>query len=313
MEIAVTGASGYLGSALVRKHLERGDAVRALLRASAGAVPDPRARVFRGDLAHPESIPADFLEQADVLYHCAAELSREAVMHAVNVAGTHALAERARGRIGHWVQVSTIAVYGRPREGIITEESPVRPAGPYASTKAEADRVVAEASRGAFSYTVLRSAGIFGRGMRNPSLYDLISALDAGRFFFVGNAGAAANYIHEDNIVHALLLCGTLPPARQRVYNLSDYGTLEQMITLLCGELDKPVPWLRIPESPARMIASLSRLVPAFPLTPSRVDALTTRVRYPNTRIERELGYRRIKSLEDGVVDLVSEWRRRSG
>ena len=312
MEIAITGAGGYLGSALVRKHLERGDAVRALLRASAKATPDPRARVFRGDLAHPDAIPDEFLERADVLYHCAAELSREALMHAVNVAGTRVLAERARGRVRHWVQVSTVAVYGRPRECVITEESPVRPADLYARTKAEAETVVAEASRGEFSYTVLRPSGIFGPNMRNESLYRLISTLDRGLFFFVGGRGATMNCVHEGNVVHALLLCAARTEARRRVYNLSDDRVLEHFIAVLCRELGKPAPRLRVPEALARTLASLLRLASSFPLTKSRLDALTSRVLYPTTRIEQELGYRCVKPLEDGLAELVAEWQRRA-
>lgn len=312
MEVAITGAGGYLGSALVRKHLERGDAVRALLRASTRGTPDPRIRVFRGDLAHPEAVPIEFLEGADVLYHCAAELSREGLMHAVNVRATRTLAERARGRIGRWVQVSTVAVYGRPRQCVITEESPLQPSSLYARTKAEAECVVAEASRGEFSYAILRPSGIFGPSMKSASLYQLISALDRRLFVFMGEPGAIINCIHEANVVHALLLCATRPEARERCYNLSDDRPIEHVVAILCRELGKPAPRLRLPESVAKVLTVLSRRVPSFPLTEASLDVLTRRIHYSTSRIENELGYRSVKPLEEGLGELVSEWRART-
>src|SRR5262245_33179783 len=162
MEIAITGASGYLGTVLIRSHLARGDVVRALLRPSSQPPADARVRVFRGDLCRPDEIPVEFLENADAVYHCAAELAREELMHAVNVEGTRALAARARGRVGHWVQVSTVAVYGRPGTGAMTEASPLCPADSYAKTKAEAEAAVTEASRGEFGCSVLRASAIYG-------------------------------------------------------------------------------------------------------------------------------------------------------
>ena len=66
----------------------------------------------------------------------------------------------------------------------------------------------------------------------------------------------------------------------------------------------------RIPETPARIAAQIARLVPAFPLTASRVDALTSRVEYRTDRIERELGFRHDKSIADALRDLAALWKR---
>ena len=48
-------------------------------------------------------------------------------MRAVNVEATRAMLSAARGRVRHWVQVSSLSVYGNPRAGVVTEETmPVR-------------------------------------------------------------------------------------------------------------------------------------------------------------------------------------------
>lgn len=313
MEIAVTGATGFIGAALVRKHLERGDSVRILVRKPpAGGPETTAARVFHGDLTRPDTLPEDFLARADVLYHCAAEVSRENLMPAVNAEGTRHLAALANGRVAHWVQVSTVAVYGAAREGVITEESALSPASSYGSTKAEAERIVAAAAKD-FTFSVLRLSNVFGPGMRTSSLHRLIDAVDRGWFAFIGSVGAGANYVHVDNVVEALVRCATMPAARGRAYNVSDHCTFEHFIAVIAEELGKPPPRARIPEIVARSISVLARIFPFYPLTSSRVDAQTARVRYATDRIESELGYRHVMPIDVGLRELVSEWKRKAG
>lgn len=308
MKIAVTGAAGYVGSLLVRAHAGRGDTVHALARDAATIEALPGVTAIGVDLTQPGRIPASFFEHADVLYHCAAEIAREPLMRPVNVEATRALLAQAQGRIGHWVQVSSLSVYGRHRTGEITEESPVLPTSTYGRSKAEGDALVEALSAGAFGYTIVRPPGVIGSHMRNRSMYGLISAVARGRFAFIGRPGAIGNFVHEDNILEALMLSGSRDEAKQRTYNVSQNCTIEQMIAAIAAGIGCPPPQIRIPETLARIASHVGRIVPRFPLTPGRVDALTSRVRYPSTRIELELGYRHRKSIEDGLRELAQIW-----
>lgn len=312
MKIAVTGAAGYVGSLLVRAHAARGDTVQALARNAATIEALPGVTAIGVDLTQPERIPAAFFEHVDVLYHCAAEIAREPLMRPVNVEATRALLEQAQGRIGHWVQVSSLSVYGRQRAGDITEDSPVRPTSPYGRSKADGDALVESLSASAFSYTIVRPPGVIGPRMRNQSMYGLVSAVARGRFAFIGRPGAIGNFVHEDNILEALMLSGARAEVRQRTYNVSQNCTIEQMIAAIAAGLGRPPPQTRIPEALARIAANVGRIVPGFPLTPGRVDALTSRVRYPSTRIELELGYRPRKSIDEGLRELAQRWLARA-
>lgn len=306
MKVAITGAGGYLGSLLVRAHAARGDTVHALARDARTIPAETGATCVSVDLTHPERVPQAFFEQADVLYHCAAEISTEAFMRPVNVDATRALLARVRGHVGHWVQVSSLSVYGHPGAGVVTEETPLRPASLYARTKCEADALVAEQAQSAFTYTIVRPSAIIGRAMRNRSMYALIDAVARGRFAFIGAPDAIGNFVHEDNIVEALLLCGTHPQAKSKTYNVSQNCTIERMIDAIAAALGTPSPRMRIPPTLARLAAQVGRVLPGFPLTPGRVAALTSRVNYPTERIERELQYRNGKSIEDAVRQLVA-------
>ena len=306
MKVAITGAGGYLGGMLVRAHAARGDAVHALARDAAAIPKAPGVMPTGVDLTRADDVPNAFFEHVDVVYHCAAEIEDESAMHSVNVDATRTLLSRARGRIGHWVQVSSLSVYGLPRAGVVTEESAIRPASRYAQTKAEADSLVADKSQGAFTYTIARPSAILGRNMRNRSLHALIETVSRGRYAFIGAPGAIGNFVHEDNVVDALLLCATRVEARARTYNVSQNCTIERMIETIASALGVAKPRMRIPEALARFIAQAGRVLPSFPLTPGRVAVLTSRAEYPTNRIERELGYRHLKSVEDGLRELVA-------
>ena len=308
MKVAITGAAGYVGSLLMRAHVERGDAVHALAR-DAERIPALRGVARYGaDLLHPGAIADAFFEHADVVYHCAAEIAHEPLMKAVNVGATRALLQRARGTVAHWVQVSSLSVYGTPRAGVITEESPLRPASPYAQSKCEADTLVASLSEDAFSYTIVRPSGVIGPHMRNRSIYGLIGAVDRGRFCFIGAPGAIGNFVHEQNVIDALLRCATRPQARGRTYNVAQNCSIEHMVNAIAAALGRTPPHVRIPEPLARMAAQIGSFMPGFPLTRSRVRALTSRVEYPTGRIEHELGFRHGKSITDALSELARLW-----
>jgi nucleoside-diphosphate-sugar epimerase len=310
MVVAVTGGTGFVGAEVVRAHLSRGDDVRVLTRrGSAPALAG--ARVVRGDLAHGD-VPKEFLSGVHVLYHCAGELRDERGMHALHVEGTRRLLELASGSVGRWVQLSSVGVYGPRREGTITEDTPEAPVGTYERTKAESDALVRTANaRGALDAVILRPSIIFGPGMPNQSLFALLSAVDRGLFVFVGPKGASANYVPVENVVEALLLCATLPAAAGDVFNLSAFTTMEDFIGTIARALGRRSPRLRLPRRPLRAAAAVFGVVPRWPLSASRVDALSNRAVYSTTHIESKLGYRPPVTVKDALTRTVARWRGR--
>ena len=309
MRVGITGATGFIGSALARRHLERGDAVRCLSRrAQTPGTTIPDVEVVTGDLAHPDDRLRRFAEDLDVLYHCAAAIGDEREMHAVNVRGTASLLQAASDRIGRWVQLSSAGVYGRHRDGVVSEATPLTPCGAYETSKAEADALVLEAARTGriAAFALLRPTIVFGSGMPNRSIVHMIRVIERGLFFFIGRRGASANYVHVSSVVDALVLCGTSPQAAGRTYNLSDWTTVEEFARAIADALGQPRPRLRLPERPVRaLVRTVGAAVP-LPLTEGRIDALVSRARYPAERIQRELRYRFNVSITAGLAEMVA-------
>ena len=307
MLVGFTGGTGFIGSAVVQRHLQRGDAVRCLSRRRLPGR-DGRMEFVHGDLATPNAQLTRFVDGLDVLYHCAGEVSNERRMRAVNVQGTAALLVAASGRIGRWVQLSSAGVYGRYRDGVVSEETSVTPEGEYETSKAEADQMVMEAARERRlnSVAVLRPTIVFGAGMPNRSIAQMIAVIQRGLFFFIGRSGASANYVHVANVVDALVLCGTSPGASGRIYNLSDWTTVEDFARVIADALGRPRPRLRLPERPVRLMVDACGRIATLPLTQTRIDALVTRARYASDRIQQELGYVPRVSIATGLAELVA-------
>src|SRR5439155_217072 len=229
-------------------------------------------------------------------------------MRAVNVNGTRALLDAASERTGRWVQLSSAGVYGRHRRGIVVEDTPLAPVGLYEETKASADALALEAAyEGRLaSAVVLRPSIVFGEGMPNQSIVQMARVIDRGLFFFIGAPGASANYVHRSNVVDALVLCGTLPAADKRVYNLSDWCTIEDFAGAIADALGRRHPSLRLPEPPVRAAVRTFGRLANLPLTEARVDALVNRSRYPIARIEQELGFGVAVPIADGIARMLT-------
>jgi nucleoside-diphosphate-sugar epimerase len=300
MIVAVTGGTGFIGRALVSR-LEREpsvDEVRVL----------GRRRGF--DLTGPADALVAPLRGVDLLFHCAGETRSEAAMRALHVEGTRRLIEAARGRVARWVQLSSVGVYGRARRsGTVDESAAFAPEGEYEVTKAESERLAADAAAsGAFSLAVLRPSFVFGAGMPSDALYQMIAALERGRFAYLGRAGAIANCVCVEDTASALALCGLAPHAAG-AYNLSDDRPLEAFVGSIAAALGRRGRIPRLPEGPLRLLAGMLGRLPGFPLTLARIDTLTRRVRYSSARIQGELGFRFGVSVEDALQRLVQDWR----
>ena len=307
MNVALTGATGFIGNELVLKHLELGNSVRVFTRKDKNLINSPKGvQIFHGDISYDDNTLNAFLNDVDVLYHCAAEIQDESKMYLVNVKGTENLVNAASGRINHLVQLSSTGVYGSPSTGIINEATPVNPQNTYESTKLRSDEIIIKAGmENKFSYSILRPSNVFGVGMKNQSLYKLIEVIDRGLFFFIGKRGAIANYISVENVVNAMILCGQRPIAKGKVYNLSDWLYIECFIALIAKELNKPPPKMRLPKFLLKCIAAVGDVIPQSPLTSSRIEALTRRCIYSTALIDKELNYKHCVTIQDGLSRLV--------
>jgi nucleoside-diphosphate-sugar epimerase len=306
--IAITGGTGFIGRRLIARHVALGDEVRYLTRKTEQSIVGAEAII--GDLAVVASLHP-LVQDADVLYHCAAELHNAYKMYATNVQGTEnlltAVDSNSEFRQLRWVQLSSTGVYGSKPAHDVHEDTPLNPNNAYEISKAKADTLVYQSMlEQKLQGVILRPSNVYGVDMPNQSLFQLINMIKRGLFFFIGDKAAVVNYIHVDNVINALLLCGTATlPSNARSYIVSDSCLLTEFVAVIASELQVPCPTKRLPEALLRFAAQLGQLLPRFPLTPSRVDALTYHHCYKTNRIESELGYQHTISIQQGISELA--------
>lgn len=312
MLIAVTGGSGFIGRSLVRSLVKAGHDIRILTRKPDCADRSPLGiQYFQGDLTTDTDL-STFLDGVDILFHCAGEILNPARMVELHIKGTERLAHAAAGRVKRWVQLSSTGVYGPRREGVVLETDDLKPIGLYETSKVRSDELVAQFSaQGAFDHVILRPSIVFGSEMPNQSLFAMLRMIENRFFFYIGRPGASANYIHVDNVVKALIECGLKDEAKGQVFNISDYCTIEVFIEMMANALQCKTSFLRLPENLVRKISWCLQSFERWPLKESRIDALTSFVRYPINKIERYCNYSHAVDMSDGVADIVRFYRDR--
>ena len=156
MKALVTGASGFVGGAVARALLKRGDHVRVLLRpgAAANLPPDADVEVAHGDLRDAQAVGAA-VRGCDAVFHVGALYSfaaPESEILGVNVGGTRNVIEAVKADGARLVYTSSIATVGGMHNGTLPDESstPIGPPpGPYKKSKWQAEQLVREeAARG---------------------------------------------------------------------------------------------------------------------------------------------------------------------
>ena len=298
MIIAITGGGGFIGSLLVDKHLKQGDQVRLLSRNT--LLERKNLQYFFGDLSNSSVDLSDFVDGVDIIYHCAGEVNNKSLMQELHVNGTQRLVDVAQGKIGRWVQLSSVGVYGACRDGTITEDSKEQPFGIYEQTKTESDKIVKNSG---IPCVILRPSNVFGIDMPNQSLRGLLRTIQKGLFFFIGKEDKSlVNYVHIEDVVEALMCCGSDDKALGEIFNLSQSETVEKMIAAFASGIGSDKKILRFPEIVVRVLVSFFGKIPKFPLTSSRVDALTGRCVYDSIKVQKILGFKYSMTLEERFV-----------
>lgn len=309
--ILLTGASGLIGNEFLKNATLNGYHVRALTRKRQDLVLGKFCEVQNADLA----VECDFrgmLQGVDIVVHAAAELHDKNSMKSVNVDGSLRLLSAAiDAGVRRWVQVSSVGAYGPIHSGVVDESWSDSPKGLYEKTKSDFDLALIAASKCSdLEVCIVRPSNVYGTGMRNQSIKQMLNTIRRGFFAFIGPEGGSANYVHVEDVVQALMLCIAHPNAVNKTYIVSAWAVIEDMVRgLSAGAGLKPPVW-RVSLPLASIVASVMQIWPKWPLTISRVQALSSRSQYSTKKIETELGWKLKVPVKEGMRQFSQELRK---
>jgi nucleoside-diphosphate-sugar epimerase len=317
----VTGGSGFIGGALIERLRAEGWDVRALARSEAAArkVGERGAVAVEGDLEDEQKLRAA-AAGAEVAFHAAAKVEDwgdPEEFERLNVRGTEKViaACRAAG-VRRLVHVGTEAALmaGSPLVNV-DEGAPLRPDSPalYPSTKAKAEQRVRDANGDGLETVVVRPRFVWGRGDTTllPTLVELVRS---GRFRWVGGGGHLTATTHVDNTVEGLWLGATKAPAGG-VYFVTDGEPVvfRDFVSRMVGTQGVTIPAKSVP--PAVAGAAAGAIEPLWrvlrrpgqpPITRFAVWVSSQECTIDISRAERDLGYRPIRTRDEGLEALAA-------
>lgn len=214
MKILVTGATGKVGSRLVRHLAARGDQVRVLVRDPARAEKHANIEIVKGDLLDVNSLEAA-VKNVEAVVHCAAFFrgATPEQAHEVNDLGTQHLAHAARdASVKRFIFTSTGLVYGSTGNALVNEDAPCAPTLAYPVSKLSAEKFLLALD--GLDIRVLRLPFVYGDG--DPHVAEIIPHM---RTFSPSQRMSLAHHADVSQAV-ARLLDAKSPS--HRIYNVVD-------------------------------------------------------------------------------------------
>jgi nucleoside-diphosphate-sugar epimerase len=224
--ILVTGASGFVGSAVIAALAKDGHAVRAAVRRSTRDFPDSIELVQHGDLAEPVDwspvlLGIDFVIHLAGIAHIGPRVGAT-LYDRVNHLATAQLAKAAaQASIDRFVFMSSIRAQSGPAaDHALTERDPPAPTDAYGRSKLAAEQAIREAG---LSFTILRPVLIYGAGVKG-NLAMLARAAATPLPLPVKDFVNRRSLLGIDNLISALTFMLSSPNTIGETYVVADPG-----------------------------------------------------------------------------------------
>lgn len=319
--VLVTGANGFVGGRLCEVLLERGYAVRALVRKTSdlSRLEGVGVNLAYGELNDPPSL-IDAASGVDVVFHVAGKIKAPSLQEYMeaNRQGTKNLLEavcEVSPDLQRFVYVSSLAAGGPgPTDRPVTEDDPPRPVTPYGASKLAGEKeTLAFADR--LSVALVRPPAVYGPGDTQVLGFFRTVCWHLKPYF--GAPTAQVRLVYVDDLVEGLILAAEHQQAIGQVFYIAEdqnrtWLELESIIAREAGVWAVPV---RIPRWFVRSVATITELA----YKPTRKTPALNRHKAEDflqqnwtcsvAKAERMLGYRCRFPFEKGAAITISAYR----
>jgi dihydroflavonol-4-reductase len=323
--VLLTGASGFVGSAVARALREAGFAVRALVRPSSPTshLSDLGLEFVRGDLRDASSLRTA-MSGMRYLFHVAADYRlwarNPSELAPTNVEGTRALMQEAmRVGVERAVYTSSVATLIARPDGSSTDETmPLDEAnaiGVYKRSKVAGERAVETLiAQGLPAVIVNPSTPIGPRDVKPTPTGRIILEAAAGRMPAFVDTGL--NMVHVDDVAAGHLLAFDKGRIGERYILGGQNASLAEILAVVADEVGRKPPKFKIPRAAVVPLAYVTEAIAQFTgkepmLTRDGLKMSKNKMFFSSAKAERELGYS-ARPYREGIRDAIT-WFREAG
>ena len=318
----VTGATGFLGRAVVEALARRGARVHALVLHD-----DPYINLLPKEVhtvigdVYAENSLTDFFADADgrtCVIHCAGIVSVAsrpgAKLYQVNVGGTwRVLRQCMKRNVGRLIHVSSVhAIPEKPKGCIITEDCEFSPGlvdGDYAKSKATATELVFAAAERGLNTSIVFPSGIIGPGdLQGGSFTSMAKSFLAGKLPLAARGGY--DFVDVRDVANGLLACSESGEPGKGYILSGHYVTIRKMLQLVGKTAKLNYRPICLPLGLAKLAApyyerrSLKDRKPLF-YTPYSVSVLDSNGRFSHAAASERFAYQP-RPMEETLRDMTA-------
>jgi nucleoside-diphosphate-sugar epimerase len=305
----VTGASGSLGKATVKRLRAEGHKVRVFQRRIPSKPEDGIEYAF-GNLGDPAAVDRA-VKGAEIVIHCGAAMKGGWPEHkGGTVVGTQNVIDSCKKHgVSQLVHISSMSVIdwaGSAGNGAVSEAANLEPRpderGAYTRAKLEAEQLVAAAAAAGLPTVILRPGQIFGGGI--PLINGAVARNAGGRWLVLGDGKLELPLVYIDDVVDAILCSIAKRPTHGEVIQIIDpeHLTQEEVLGLAGGT--RPI--MRLPRPLVFALGKLSELPLGAlgrpsPIAVYRLKSALARLHYESDRAESLLGWKPRVGVREGI------------
>lgn len=319
MKILVTGATGFLGSHIVRRLLGKGHAVRILRRQSSSTkmMDGLQVETVLGDVTDRNSV-FQAVEGCEAVFHAAGLVSfwrdHREIQRRVNVDGTRHVVEACLAHsVKRLVHTSSIAALGYAPEGRLGDESTAYNWWPYRfqyhNTKYLAEEEIRCGLERGLDAVMVNPSLVFGAGDLNLNCGSIVFQAARGNLKVYSSGGCCTCSIED--VAEGHLQAFEKGRTGERYILGGDNYTWKDLFTMVCEVVGAPPPRMKVPDVALKLLAygydlraRINHKEP--PLTPESARCSLKTVFYSSDKAVRELGYQ-ISPFRD-TIRQTYEW-----